>query len=354
MPPYPSSLGFLFCLLLYAGWAQAAARSIAASLAEYDAVRRVSSVSGVSAVSFSGVSLHPATGTLYVIDNDNAQVYELDTVGNLLRTISTTGFEDPEGIAHQADDHFFIVEEGRATIVRLQLPRSGTGPVDREDGTMLTLAENWANSGLEGVSYNPLTATAYAVKETGPPRLYRITLDNDGNPVAAFPNDPFDIENKNGDAADVYALTDGNFIIVNQEQKRLEGYGPQGDLLSFLNLGMTKPEGVAIDTAQRAMYVVGEPREFFVFSNKAARIVAKSMPWASVDCSFRMTANTSGSDRIEFRLGYPSRVRIHAISLLGRCTTIFDKQLNPGKHIVIPPTGASPTGIRLYRFRAGP
>src|SRR4051812_21297569 len=89
----------------------ALAQSIAARLAEYQTVARVASVAGVSAKSFSGVAFHPVTRTLYVIDNDNAIVYELDTTGALRRTLATSGLTDPEGIAYQSDDYFLITEE---------------------------------------------------------------------------------------------------------------------------------------------------------------------------------------------------------------------------------------------------
>jgi uncharacterized protein YjiK len=144
--------------------------------------------------------------------------------------------------------------------------------VARSSGTALNIAPNQANSGIEGVAYRASDKTAFAVKELDPPRFYRIALDAAGNPTASFPNEPFDIESKAGDAADVLALNDGNFILVNQEQDKLEGFGPQGQPLSSLPLGMSKPEGIAVDTATGTIYVVGEPLEFRVFRKSNTRI----------------------------------------------------------------------------------
>ncbi|MEO7424368.1 MAG: SdiA-regulated domain-containing protein [Fibrobacteria bacterium] len=252
-------------------FAASLALSLAASLSDYEAATHLASVAGLSAKSFSGVAFHPGTRMLYVVDNDNATVYELNPAGILQRSIATSGFTDPEGISYQSGDYFFLSEEGLANIVRIQLPRTGTGPVAKAGGASLNIASNLGNSGIEGVSYCPAKNTVYAVQETGPSRMYRITLDASGNPTASFPDDPFDIQGKSGDAADILALDDGNFIIVNQEQNKLEGYGPQGQALSSLALGMTKPEGIAIDTADGTIYIVGEPLEFKVFKKKGGQ-----------------------------------------------------------------------------------
>lgn len=243
----------------------AQAQSLAASLAEYENVIKVASVSGSSGTSFSGVAYQAETKTLYVVDDAAGAVYELTPAGTLLRTVTLAGFDDLEGIAYQGDDFFLFCEEGLGNVVRVKLPRAGNGPVTKASGTVLNLAPNLANSGLEGVAYRVSTRTAYAVKETGPARIWRVTVDAGGNPLAHYPDDPFSLAQKSGDAADLFALEDGNFLVVNQELGRLEGYSAQGALLSSLPLGMEKPEGIAVDASTGTLYVVGEPREFFVF-----------------------------------------------------------------------------------------
>lgn len=259
---------FLLCAAV-----AARAQSPAASLSGYKPVLKISAVAGVSAKSFSGAAFHPGTKTIYVVDNDNASIYELSPAGILLRTLTTSGFTDPEGIAWQGDDYFLISEEGLANVVRIKLPRTGTGPVAKSSGLALNLGANMANSGIEGVGYRAVDKTAFAVKEIDPPRMYRIAMDASGNPTAAAPGEPFDIGGKSGDAADILVLEDGNFILVNQEQNKLEGLGPQGQALSSLALGMSKPEGVALDASTGILYVVGEPLEFQVFKPAGTSLI---------------------------------------------------------------------------------
>ena len=350
----------ILCFLALAAAARTAGgQTLAASLAEYHAATPVVSVP-TSAKSFSGAAFHPETRTLYVIDNDNASVYELETAGNLLRNIATTGFTDPEGIAYQADDWFLIAEEGLADVVRVKLPRTGTGPVAKPGSGALSLGADMSNSGIEGVAYRASDKAAFAVKEVNPPRLYRLTLDAAGNPTAFQADAPFDIGGKSGDAADIAAPEDGGFILVNQEGNKLEGYGPEGQALSSLPLGLKKPEGVAVDAATGTLYVVGEPAEFRVF--KRAATAARSAPSVGVsetsgDFSVTLAhdprhAPGAGTGReLRFQLPAPCNVRIDHATAAGGWTRVFQGGMGPGSHAVALP--APEPGIGFYRFSAG-
>ncbi|MEO6097148.1 MAG: SdiA-regulated domain-containing protein [Fibrobacteria bacterium] len=350
--------GILCFLALAAAARTANGQSLASSLGQYRAVTRVTSVAGVSAKSFSGAAFHPVTHTLYVVDNDNNSVYELDTSGVLLRTIATTGFADLEGIAYQADDWFLVSEEGLANVVRVKLPRTGTGPVAKPSTGNLKLDSNMANSGIEGVAYRASDKSAFAVKEINPPRIYRITLDGSGNPAASQADTPFDIGNKSGDAADIYALNDGNFILVNQEGNKLEGYGPQGQALSSLSLGMSKPEGLAIDTASGTLYVVGEPVEFRALKKPST---AARHPAADGYAVFLAHAVSGSFRELRFTLPVRSAVRIEFATVSGRSpagesraghwTRILQAEMNPGSHAVALPMPE--VGVGFYRFSAG-
>jgi uncharacterized protein YjiK len=330
------------------------AQSIAASLSRYQKTLSVTSVQGITAASFSGVALQLPDRKLFAIDNDNANIYELTLTGTVVRTIGTQGITDPEGISHYRDNIFFIAEEGTSKILRVEIPATGNGPLNCSSVPSITLGSGWANTGVEGVSYCAANNTAYAVKEINPPRLFRITLDNSGGFVSLYPNDPFNIETKEGDAADIFALNDGNFIIVNEERNRLEGYGPTGTLLSTLSLGMKKPEGLAIDTTDGTLYMVGEPREFCVFTRSTEN--RSSEQSADPEFSFS-TAPTGLIDRpIAVRITLPRRasVSIECILLDGSHYRVFKSVMKAGSHELRPLTERLPREISLLRFSAGP
>jgi uncharacterized protein YjiK len=329
------------------------AQSLAARLSDYQAALRVTSVAGVTAKSFSGVAFHPGTRTLYVVDNDNANVYELDTTGVLRRTLATSGITDPEGIAYQSDDNFLISEEGLANVLRLKLPRTGTGPVARASGAMLNLGPNMANSGIEGVAYRAVDRTAFAVKEIDPPRMYRIALDSSGVPTTAFPGEPFDIGSKTGDVADIAALEDGNFILVDQEQDRLEGYDSKGKSLATLTLGMSKPEGIALDAATGTIYVVGEPAEFAVFRPKPGTGASHSHREADFTVTSPPAGTEAGPGRfIRLSLRQDAFVRVSILAANGIWMDVRQGRLGAGSHDI--GLGTLSAGVTLCRIIAGP
>ena len=327
------------------------AQSIASSLALYH-ITFETDISGISGTSISGVTLYPGTGTLYVVDDANTTVYEISTTGSLIRSISLSGFDDTEGIAYQSGNDFFIVEERLANLLRVQLPQSGSGPVNWDSCVVLSIADNWGNSGLEDVAYCAGTNTVYAVKELGPSALYRITLDGNGDPASFFENDPFNIEGINGDAAGIYALSDGNFLLLNQEENKLIGYNGTGEILSELSLGMTKPEGITIDPSDSSIYVVGEPRQLFVFENPGTSTLPDS-GISSNGISFNLHVLNNKSIVFYYHLSSAAHVQLEIFSLQGkRIKTLVNRTKTAGNHQLIWNAKSIPAGVYCFMFQA--
>ena len=59
----------------------------------------------------SGLTYNARTGTLFSVVNDPAQILEMTTEGQLLRTIPVTGIHDLEGIAHVDGSRFVLIDE---------------------------------------------------------------------------------------------------------------------------------------------------------------------------------------------------------------------------------------------------
>ncbi|MGD9200709.1 MAG: SdiA-regulated domain-containing protein [Chitinispirillia bacterium] len=335
------------------GFQAVSAQSIASSLAGYQKKLGLS-VSGVSGSNFSGVAFFPHSRTLYVVDDANETVYELSTAGNLIRSISLSGFNDTEGIAYQMGNYFFIAEERLANIVRVELPLTGSGPVDRDKGVIFSISENWSNQGLEGVTYNLASSTVYAVKEINPTTLYRIKLDNDGNPTEFFKNDPFNLENTDGDAAGIYALSDGTFLIVNQMQNKLTGYSKTGKKLSELWLMMNKPEGITVDERNGTLYVVGERRELYVFENPGLTGLTPQpdIPQSGFSCAHRNPSHK----RIIFNYNLPftGKFQLAILNLKGQriINPVDDKNIS-GNNQLLWNGGKFQPGIYLFVYSAG-
>lgn len=330
------------------------AQSIASSLAKYQK-KFGEDISGISATSISGIAFHPTSKTLYVVDDANTTVYEISMTGSLIRSITLSGFTDTEGIAYQSGDYFFIVEEGLANLLRVEIPQTGSGPVNWDSCVVLSIASDWGNTGLEDVSYLASTNTVYAVKEVDPPRLYRIILDKNGDPVDFFENDPFNIEESSGDAAGICALSDGNFLILNQKENKLIGYSGTGENLSELSLeDMTKPEGVTIDTSDSSIYVVGEPRQLFLFENSETTIRSHSLTTPSLALSHNHYNLFSRTIILQYHLSSAVNVLLEIFNIKGkRINVLVNKEMTAGTYRAIWNARGYPAGVYVFSFKAG-
>lgn len=307
------SLLILLFINSYAG-----AVSIAGSLAEYNCTLKIPILPGINGSNLSGITFCSETGTLFIIDNGNCEIYEIDTSGILLRTITTSGFVDCEGISHHKGNYFYIAEEGTTGVVHLQIPPGDSGPIYISNTAKFFIATNWANEGLEGVCYCPSDNMIYGVKEKNSPQVYRLTLDSDGIPVAAFANDPFNIEETDGDAADIYALPDGNLLILNQEKSKLTGYSSAGDILSELSLSnMIQPEGVTVDTSSGTIYVTGETRQFCVFKKTVSVKFGINLQNQSL-CTKKMNFSRNGNCVLVLQAPQAMTLSISIFNLCGK------------------------------------
>ena len=281
-------------------------------------------------------------------------IFELDSKGALLRTISTSGFNDLEGICHYKGNEYFLADEYRSEVVRVSIPETGNGPVNKNEGIVFPVGLPAGNEGIEGVSYCASNNTLYAVKEKNPPRLYTLPLTSGAEVDSVIPNAPFNIEANGGDAADIAALSDGNFIVLNQEKNLLIGYDPDGRALSELSLAaMRQPEGLAVDNSDGTLYVSGEPAQFAVFRKKetAASAWTPNVP-TGFNASFHAGLQPK-SVVCGFSLPRPMHIAIDLFSADGKRRPAASRQVGAGAHSIEFPLKAQRSGLVIYRFTAG-
>jgi uncharacterized protein YjiK len=326
--------------------------SIADSLDYYINTISISKINGVNDSNISGVASNPASGTLYVVDNNSCCIYELSTSGTLIRRIPTSGFDDVEGIAHYSGNYFFISEEQRGNVDRITIPSSGTDTIYRSNGTIFNIGSGWGNSGIEGVCYRPSDSLVFAVKEKDPARLYTVYLDSTGVPDSSVENSPFNIESKSGDAADIFALPGGDFIIVDQEDNRLVGYGPSGTILSELSISsMKQPEGIYVDTSDGTIYVAGEPRELYVFKKDPTRIYNVSERQVSNTIKANIFKISGHTVCVDIYAAYGMNMSLDFFNLSGRiiCSSCMNVCAGDNRKIVSIPGNTE--GIYLCRIK---
>ncbi len=237
-------------------------------------------ISGVSN-DLSGVTYNALTNTLFMVINGSTTMLETELNGNILRTISLSGFEDTEGVAHLYDNTFAVTEERRGNIVIFELSASQT-LVNYSQADIIEFA-NWqdgTNKGLEGVSYDLVNQLLYAVKEKQNMELYKLPVPSN-YPITVTPNIPCALSTLPiTDVADLYLLSapsgynavgiEDHMLLLSDESTVLMELDANCNIVSQLDLsGLPQPEGITL-SANGDIYIVSEPNILYKYTKSTA------------------------------------------------------------------------------------
>ena len=229
----------------------------------------------------SGLTFHPARKTLFTVINKPAQVAEITTEGRLLRTIPLRGVLDAEGITYQEGNFFFIADEGRHQMVRIEIDDTTT-EIDATNLPRFGLRiDAGRNVGYEGVSWDSDNNRMFIVKEKNPLRIFEISglwevLDTGKLDLRInewLPESPSNVMLRDLSSL-TYHEESGHLFLLSDESRVLLEFDAAGDAVDMLvlragwhGLKRTIPqaEGVAIGS-DRDVYILSEPNLFYRFS----------------------------------------------------------------------------------------
>ncbi len=229
----------------------------------------------------SGLTFHPARKTLFTVINKPAQVAELTTEGKLLRTIPLRGVSDAEGITYQEGNFFFIADEGKHQMVRIEIDDTTT-EIDATSLPRFGLRiDAGRNVGYEGVSWDSDNNRMFFVKEKNPLRIFEISglwemLDTGKLDLRInewLPESPSNVMLRDLSSL-TYHEESGHLFLLSDESRVLLEFNAAGDAVDMLvlragwhGLKRTIPqaEGVAIGS-DRDVYILSEPNLFYRFS----------------------------------------------------------------------------------------
>lgn len=199
----------------------------------------------------SGLALDPERRTLWAV-GDNGDVYQLDLQGGVLARFKDIG-ADLEGIAFSPKDStLWVADEADNRVI--QLSRSGK----RLASHRLAL-QSEDNHGLEGICLD-IRGKVYVLNEKDPGLFIALApdLSIERQFSLAFAGDYSDL---------AFDAQTGNFWVLSDEDQALFLWRPEQGVLRTFPLPFANPEGVAIDTAGRRLYLVSDEEErLYVFS----------------------------------------------------------------------------------------
>lgn len=275
----------------------------------------------------SGVTYNTSTNTLFMVQNGNPTVYETDLLGNVLRDVDLMNFEDTEGIVHIVGTRFAVVEERRGKVIFFDI-FSNTNKVNYNNTDQVEMPDAlgpWgANIGLEGITYYPLTAKVFTIKEKTPKGYYAFTIPSsfpvtlttsNTDIVCDMTQNPFGFS----DIAGMHHLglsgatnptTGTHTLLLSQESRALvEVDAGCNEISRFSFPFINQPEGVTMDN-NGTIYIVAEPNLLYVFNSTSDCPCDLSIPDVPIadgtyqaDQTIISTGQVAPGTNIEFKAG---------------------------------------------------
>ncbi|MCL5975242.1 MAG: SdiA-regulated domain-containing protein [Gammaproteobacteria bacterium] len=242
-------------------------------LTQYHPVGKTIRIEGIDD-NLSGLTYHPPSGHLYAVTNKPRQIHILTKTGELVRSIKLDGFRDTESIAYGYDNYFFIAEEQRQNLVKIEVP-DHVNTVNYSDATIyhIDVGHN-DNHGLEGVAWSQQFGL-FAVQEKPPLIIYQPTESHDfSDTLKALSQVRLNVRDFAG--MEVLPGKVDKLLILSESSDSLHVVDMQGNELSRLSLrsdpfGLLgwfwQPEGVAVDD-EGVIYIVGEANQFLALKRQ--------------------------------------------------------------------------------------
>ena len=199
----------------------------------------------------SGLDLTYEEDGFWTVSDETSTIYKLDAEGNVVKTLKVKGI-DFEGITVIDDTTLAIVlERAREVVV---LSTSGN-----EINRVKLPFKGEANSGLEGITYNPNNGHFYILNEKKPSLLIEL-------------NEKFEVLNVDTlkfskDVSGIYLDVEKNVLwILSDENQLIIKTDLRGKVIEKVKISIVQPEGITIDKRGKRLYVVSDNTEtLYVF-----------------------------------------------------------------------------------------
>jgi uncharacterized protein YjiK len=207
----------------------------------------------------SAITYNWDTDSLFIVGDGGTSVVQVSKTGDLIDSMTLapggspqgTEFYDTEGIAYIGSGRFVLTEE-RYRQVNLFTYVPGT-TLHRTDVQTVKLGTTIGNTGIEGITFDPLTGGFVLVKEKDPESIFLTAIDfnagtaTNGSPTATSSIDLFNPALANlADFSDVFALSNlpslngqsdvSHLLVISQESGQIVNIDRSGAVSSRLTI----------------------------------------------------------------------------------------------------------------------
>jgi len=181
---------------------------------------------------------------LYTVSDNTAKAYKITTKGKILSVLPYKG-NDLEGVCYVDNQFIYVAEERLRTVIKLDLQ----GNLIEQKNIPVT--KNYANEGLEGISYATFNRHFYIVNERNPGVLietdknlnllneYRLSFADDYSGIC--------VDNINQ-----------NLWILSDLSSSANKCTMQGELIESYRVPVNNPEGIAYDPVDSTLYIISD------------------------------------------------------------------------------------------------
>ncbi len=210
----------------------------------------------------SGLTYDKVNNQLLTVSDNTAQIYRLSLTGDVLQTYNYLNGEDTEGVTFFTPGKVLFTEERSRELIEYDIANDVL--ISRH--TMSYVPDDGdANSGIEGVSYDPATGTIFFLGEFPP--------------VLVHANSSFTVTNEYpltyaADISATYFVEEtGHLWLASHEESTIYKCNTDGTIIYSFPIttatGIVIPqlEGIAIDHTNQILYAVSDvSEELYVFA----------------------------------------------------------------------------------------
>ncbi len=202
----------------------------------------------------SGLSFSSSKSTLYVVSDNTNKIYKITLTGRVLSALNFSG-SDLEGVCYDNNtDNIWVIEERERKLIEIDLQSNVIKRIS------LDIDKYSDNKGLEGITINNKTGYLYIVNESSPSILIEL-------------NDKQQIVNKYSlnFASDYSGIFYDEYLdklwIISDESSTITKCDLKGNAEKTYKIGINKAEGVVVDSKNNKIYIVSDSSDkLYIFS----------------------------------------------------------------------------------------